>query len=51
MITSAQPVLLEAWAKGREQVNEYLAAFASPAVALAVVGWLETAVKSSAPQK
>ncbi|MBD3004731.1 hypothetical protein [Streptomyces sp. 5-10] len=39
-------VLLEAWAKDREQVNEYLAAFASPAVALAVVGWLEAVIKS-----
>ena len=34
-------VLIETWAKHREQVDDYLAAFASPTVGLAVARWLE----------
>jgi len=34
-------VLIESWAAHREQVDDYLAAFASPVVGLAVADWLE----------
>ncbi|MFF1916175.1 hypothetical protein ACFVYE_32230 [Streptomyces sp. NPDC058239] len=33
-------VLIETWAKHREQVDAYLTAFASPVVGLAVAEWL-----------
>ncbi|BCK73951.1 hypothetical protein Srufu_079040 (plasmid) [Streptomyces libani subsp. rufus] len=35
-------VLIETWAKHREQVDDYLTTFASPIVAEAVADWLET---------
>lgn len=34
-------VLIESWAAHREQVDDYLAAFASPVVGLGVALWLE----------
>lgn len=33
-------VLIDTWAQHREHVDDYLATFASPAVALAVADWL-----------
>lgn len=38
-------VLIETWAKNHEQVDDYLAAFASPIVALAVATSLESTAK------
>ncbi|MFE7547078.1 hypothetical protein [Streptomyces gardneri] len=34
-------VLIETWAKRREHVDAYLAAFASPAIGIGVAHWLE----------
>ncbi|WP_329424038.1 hypothetical protein [Streptomyces sp. NBC_01268] len=41
-------VLIETWAAHREQVDDYLAAFASPAVGLGVAQWLEQTAREIA---